>query len=133
MILHHNHKEIIGTGFRFDLGRSIRTRRLLLKLTQGEAAKRTNGEINEWTWCKFERGLHEPKVYQFAAILQALGLSEKPWQQLINDLMTGSKHGGRNESGTKRRQRCSAGADGNDRGQDGRRQDCGEVDETWII
>lgn len=134
MPVHHNQKEIVGDGFRFELGRAIRARRLALQLTQEKASEQTGSAISPPEWCKFERGQHDMKIYQLLAIMQALQLHRKPWQLLLDDLMTGKKHGGhRNEGGTKRRERRAASPYRDDRGQNSSGQDCGEVDKEGTV
>lgn len=130
----NNAKEIVGTGFRFEMGRAIRKRRLSLGLTLRQAVDRTSGQINFTSWGEYERGDKEPGIYRFAAMIQALELHDSPWELLVNSLLTGCKHGGhRNEGGTKRRQRRAASPYRDDRGQDGSRKDSGEMDKEGTV
>jgi len=79
-------KPIVGVGFNFDLSRSIRAKRVKLKLTIEECCARTGNVIGKGMWSMYEHGT-EPKVWAMCAIMRALGVSLNPWTKLLNSIM----------------------------------------------
>ncbi len=72
-------------GFRHDLARAIRARRLRLGLSISEAARRSNGGISCSMWSYVEHGT-EPAVSVFCAIAKVLELSSRPWSAMLKSL-----------------------------------------------
>lgn len=77
----YKQRQIVGSGFRYDLARAIQRRRLKLGLTIDQAAAKVH--MPATTWKYYERGA-EPPVGAFAAICKALGVHQKPWSLLLS-------------------------------------------------
>lgn len=87
---HSNEKSIEGSGFRFDLGRSIRKRRHQLRLSMGMCEQLSDGYIGKGMWSYYENGT-DPGVAKMCVIMKVLRISDKPWSLLLRDLLAGRK------------------------------------------
>lgn len=80
---------IVGDGFRFDMARAIRTRRLAMGLTQKQAAARIG--LTKTAWQKIESGHGDMMLHTFCGVLRVLKLSDKPWSDLVAMVVRGAK------------------------------------------